>query len=171
MWSTVKLSPHMRRQAGPLCTSSMQHACECAASSNHGCSYKLLQDEDFAALTRVQRGATGSVLCMHGRVVLSGADCLLLDVQAAEQGDADKVGKKRKKGKSKAGEEELFSEERAPADRAAALREAGTPPCKAPHHSIAALGNKGGWNEDAWAQHLDVHMLAAQLQMAVLQRA
>ncbi len=44
--------------------------------------------------------------------------------QAAEQGDADKVGKKRKKSKGKAGEEELF-EERGPADRAAALREAG----------------------------------------------
>ena len=35
------------------------------------------------------------------------------------------MGKKRKKGKGKAGEEELF-EERGPADRAAALREAGT---------------------------------------------
>ena len=45
-------------------------------------------------------------------------------MQAAEQGDADKVGKKRKKSKGKAGEEELF-EERGPADRAAALREAG----------------------------------------------
>ena len=38
------------------------------------------------------------------------------------------MGKKRKKGKGKAGDEALFGEERAPADRAAALREAGAPP-------------------------------------------
>ena len=48
-----------------------------------------------------------------------------LAVQAAEQGDADKVGKKRKKSKAKAEEEVLFGEERAPADRAAVLRETG----------------------------------------------
>jgi len=35
------------------------------------------------------------------------------------------VGKKRKKSKDKAGEEELFGEDRAPADRAATLRETG----------------------------------------------
>ena len=47
------------------------------------------------------------------------------------------MGKKRKKSKGKAGEEELFGEERAPADRAAALREAGTPP-----HSTPPLDRK-----------------------------
>ena len=47
--------------------------------------------------------------------------------QAAEQGDADKVGKKRKKSKAAAEEEQVFGEERTAADRAAALRETGTP--------------------------------------------
>ncbi len=46
-------------------------------------------------------------------------------MQAAEQGDADKVGKKRRRSKAKAEEEELFGGERAPADRATVLREAG----------------------------------------------
>lgn len=64
----------------------------------------------------------------------AGLECWLPTVQAAEQGDADKVGKKRKKSKGKASEEELFGEERAPADRAAALREAGTAP-----HSTATI--------------------------------
>ncbi len=61
-----------------------------------------------------------------GKALIVGAHA-----QAAEQGDAGKVGKKRKKGKGKAGEEELF-EERGPADRAAALREAGTPSHRMP---------------------------------------
>lgn len=55
----------------------------------------------------------------------------LLHMQAAEQGDADKVGKKRKKGKGKGKEEEEeegFGGERTSAERAAALREAGGPP-------------------------------------------
>ena len=47
--------------------------------------------------------------------------------QAAEQGDADKVGKKRKKSKAAAEEEQVFGEERNAADRAAALRETGAP--------------------------------------------
>ncbi len=47
--------------------------------------------------------------------------------QAAEQGDADKVGKKRKKSKAAAEEEQVFGEERTAADRASALRETGTP--------------------------------------------
>ena len=47
--------------------------------------------------------------------------------QAAEQGDADKVGKKRKKGKAEVEEEQVFGEERTAADRATALRETGMP--------------------------------------------
>ena len=53
------------------------------------------------------------------------------------------MGKKRKKSKGKAGEEELFGEERAPADRAAALREAGRPPHSMPHQSTAATRHIG----------------------------
>ena len=45
--------------------------------------------------------------------------------QAAEQGDADKVGKKRRKSKAAAEEDQVFGEERTAADRAAALRETG----------------------------------------------
>lgn len=62
------------------------------------------------------------------RLLLQGSSIVRLTapaVQAAEQGDADKVGKKRKKSKAKAEEEALFGEKRAPADRAAVLRETG----------------------------------------------
>ena len=55
------------------------------------------------------------------------SECGALRQQAAEQGDADKVGKKRKKSKAEAEEEQVFGEERSAADRAAALRETGTP--------------------------------------------